>query len=73
MRIKLSRPKGLSGIPQAEVAVSCAQEEALPPLVIAHIRAIDAFGVSHVVASLRMSRAEARDLGARLTLMSEQA
>lgn len=59
-------PAKVSGIPSAHVAVSPGVTDHGMPQVTALISAIDAYDFPTVVASLRMSSAEAREVAARL-------
>lgn len=59
-------PAKVSGIPSARVAVSPGVTDYGMPQVTALISAVDTYDMPTVVASLRMSSAEAREVAARL-------
>lgn len=63
--------KTVKGIPEANAAVSGAEEPDGSKRVIAHVSAIDSFDMSSVVATLRMSPVEALDFAERLRKAAE--
>lgn len=65
--------KMVKGIPTAEIATSPGVQDSGAPQVTSFINAIDCYDQRAVVASLRMSTAEARDYAARLIDAADKA
>jgi len=67
MKIKINKiPKDIGAIPTARVAVSYGETDLGAAQITTFISAENAHGIPSVVASLRMSVAEARDFAARI-------
>jgi len=63
----------VTGIPAAQVASSPGVTDQGMPQVMTMISALDVFGIPSVVASLRMSATEARDVAARIVAAAIEA
>jgi len=73
MFIKVVSKKAPTGIPAAQVAVSPSVTSMGASQVIVNISALDHHSFPEMIASLRLSAAEARDLAARIATMADKA
>lgn len=62
--------RAVRGIPTADVAVAAERTPTGALQIAVFIKAVDSFGVADMAASLRLSPAEAADLGAKLITAS---
>lgn len=67
MYIKINKTKGITGIPVARVAVAHGRLDSGADQITVFLSAEDSSGIAQVVASLRLSPKEARELAARLS------